>query len=117
MEKANLTFSVFVTRMPALYGRTSTYPICKSIPPVFTVRVLKAISNFVIASPNSGCFSRPRACRVEPSTDDEHLQHAALVEMHVIHRLHAVLARQLGSPQYRKPNPMGNRSQSACRPL
>ena len=29
-----------------------------SILPVFTLRVLKAISNFVIASPNSGCFSK-----------------------------------------------------------
>ncbi len=29
MERANLTFSVFATRMPALYGGTSTYPIRK----------------------------------------------------------------------------------------
>jgi len=31
MEKANLTFPVLVTRMPTLYGGTSTYPICKEL--------------------------------------------------------------------------------------
>ena len=44
------------------------------------VRVLKAISNFVVGSPIQDIFLRLRACRVEPSTGDERPQHAALLE-------------------------------------
>src|SRR6266852_1085860 len=30
MEKANFAFPVFATRMSALYGGTSTYPVCSA---------------------------------------------------------------------------------------